>query len=80
MREMNVDGLTFEDAYERLEGAIASLQDGKIPLDQALQRYQEGMQLTQYCNELLQKAELSVQQLQVDDTGESLIVAPLDLE
>jgi exodeoxyribonuclease VII small subunit len=70
--------LTFEEAFAQLESAIAALQDGQMPLESALQLYQDGMKLAQYCNELLQKAELSVQQLSVDSAG-ALSMQPLDL-
>ncbi len=73
-----MEALPFEEAFERLETAIAALQDGKIPLDEALQHYQEGMKLAQYCNELLQRAELTVQQLSGDGAG-TLSVQPLDV-
>jgi exodeoxyribonuclease VII small subunit len=74
-----MDTLSFEEAFERLEASITALQDGKMPLDRALQYYQDGMQLAQYCNGLLQKAELSVQQLSVDTGNDTLSVLPLDL-
>ncbi len=74
-----MDTLSFEEAFERLEASITALQDGKMPLDQALKYYQEGMQLAQHCNGLLQKAELSVQQLSVDDGHDTLSVLPLNL-
>ena len=74
-----MDTLSFEEAFERLEACITSLQDGKMPLEQALHYYQEGMQLAQLCNDLLQKAELSVQQLSSNEGGDTLSVSPLDL-
>lgn len=74
-----METLSFEEAFERLEAAIAALQEGKMPLDQALQRYQDGMQLAQYCNELLQQAELSVQQLSIDESTDTPTLSPLDL-
>jgi exodeoxyribonuclease VII small subunit len=64
-----METLSFEEAFERLEATIAALQGGKLPLDRALQEYQEGMKLAQYCNELLQQAELTIQQLSVDGAG-----------
>ncbi|MBV9231626.1 MAG: exodeoxyribonuclease VII small subunit [Chloroflexi bacterium] len=73
-----MESLSFEEAFGQLEAAVAALQDGQMPLDRALQYYQEGMKLAQYCNELLQKAELTVQQLNVDSAG-NLSVEPLDL-
>jgi exodeoxyribonuclease VII small subunit len=70
--------LSFEEAFERLEAAIAALQDGKMPLDQALQQYQEGVKLVQYCNELLQQAELTIQQLVIDNDG-NMSTVPFDV-
>jgi len=73
-----MEQLTFEEAFAQLEAAIAALQDGQMPLESALERYQDGMKLAHYCNELLQKAELTVQQLSVDDNG-TLSMQPLEL-
>jgi exodeoxyribonuclease VII small subunit len=73
-----VKELSFEEAFAQLEADVAALQDGKLPLERALQYYQEGMKLAQYCNGLLQKAELSVQQLRVDSNG-TLSLQPFDL-
>jgi exodeoxyribonuclease VII small subunit len=64
-----MEQLSFEEAFAQLEATVAALQDGQLPLEQALQRYQDGMKLAQHCNELLQKAELTVQQLNNDSTG-----------
>ena len=69
---------SFEEAFAQLEAAVAALQDGKLPLERALQYYQEGMKLAQYCNELLQKAELSVQQLRIDSNG-TFSLQPFDV-
>ncbi|GER86760.1 hypothetical protein KDW_09220 [Dictyobacter vulcani] len=74
-----MDSLSFEEAFEQLEAAITALQEGKIPLDQALKQYQDGMHLAQYCNGLLQQAELSVQKLSVEESTDTLSLSPLDL-
>lgn len=73
-----MESLSFEEAFEQLESAVSALQDGQMPLEEAMRHYEEGMKLAQYCNELLQKAELRVQQLSVDDSG-ILIVRPFEL-
>lgn len=67
-----MDILSFEQAFEQLEAAVEALQDGQMPLERALNYYEEGMKLAQHCNELLEKAELRVQQLHV--TGEGMPV------
>ncbi len=61
--------LTFEEAFAQLETAVAALQDGQMPLERALHYYEEGMKLAQHCNDLLEKAELRVQQLRVTGDG-----------
>ncbi len=73
-----MEDLSFEEAYARLENAVAALQDGQMPLEQALRHYEEGMRLAQHCNGLLQKAELRVQQLSVASDG-LVVVQPLEL-
>lgn len=70
--------LSYEEAFEKLEQAIDALQDGRLDLDRALKYYEEGMKLARYCQDLLQKAELRVQQLRVTDDGK-LESEPLDL-
>jgi exodeoxyribonuclease VII small subunit len=61
--------LTFEEAFAQLETAVEALQDGQMPLERALHYYEEGMKLAQHCNDLLEKAELRVQQLRVTGDG-----------
>ena len=70
--------ISFEEAFAQLEAAVAALQDGQMPLERALHYYEEGMKLAQHCNELLQKAELRVRQLGVDEEG-MLVMQPLEL-
>ena len=64
-----MEALTFEEAFEQLEAAVEALQDGQMPLERALHFYEEGMKLAQHCNDLLEKAELRVQQLRVTNEG-----------
>lgn len=73
-----VAGLSYEEAFEKLEQTVLALQDGQLPLERALEYYEEGMKLARHCHDLLQKAELRVEQLRVTDEGE-LEVEPLDL-
>ena len=64
-----MEALSFEQAFEQLEAAVEALQDGQMPLERALNYYEEGMKLAQHCNELLEKAELRVQQLHISSEG-----------
>jgi exodeoxyribonuclease VII small subunit len=64
---------SFEEAFSELEAAVAALQDGQMPLERALHYYEEGMKLAQHCNDLLEKAELRVEQLRVTDAGTPIV-------
>lgn len=45
----SLEGLSIEEAFGQLNRIIGSL-DEEIPLEEAFQLYQEGVQLLQYCN------------------------------
>ena len=57
-------GGSFEKAFRRLEETVAKLEEGGLPLEQALALYEEGMRLAQSCQELLDQAELRITRLQ----------------
>ncbi|MDM8532200.1 exodeoxyribonuclease VII small subunit [Anaerolineales bacterium HSG25] len=60
---MDLQHLTFEQAYQELLITVQTLEQDNLPLDEMITLYQKGMQLTQYCNQKLDQAELSVKQL-----------------
>ena len=57
---------SFEENYKRLEEVIARLDSGKLPLDESVALYEEGMRLAQYCEQQLDNAEIKVTQLLTD--------------
>lgn len=61
-----IKNLSYEQALAELEGIIASLESGKLQLDETMQLYERGQALTRHCVELLDKAELRVKQLSGD--------------
>jgi exodeoxyribonuclease VII small subunit len=60
---------TFEKALQQLEQIVADLEAGDIPLDKALQKFEEGMALSKYCAERLDETEKKVSLLLADDQG-----------
>jgi len=69
--------LTFEQALQQLQKLVDELESGDGSLEESLARYEQGMKLAAYCNELLDKAELRVQELL--PTGEETpFSGPLD--
>ena len=58
-----VADLTYELAFDELETIVASLEDGERPLEESIDLYARGQALVKHCSELLENAELKVQQL-----------------
>jgi exodeoxyribonuclease VII small subunit len=61
--QTNPEELSYEQAFEELQTVIGSLESGEKPLEEALALFERGQALYQRCTELLDKAELKVQQL-----------------
>jgi exodeoxyribonuclease VII small subunit len=68
----DINELSFETAYAELETIIARLESGELPLEESLDLYERGRKLSEYCQGLLDKAELRVSQLSADGRVESL--------
>jgi exodeoxyribonuclease VII small subunit len=60
------DSESFEAVYERLEQAVARLEDGGLGLEESIALYETGMRLARRCKELLDAAELRISQLDAD--------------
>jgi exodeoxyribonuclease VII small subunit len=60
---------TFEQSLARLEKIVEMLEEGEVPLDQSIQLFEEGIELSKECMETLSKAELRIQKLVKDVNG-----------
>ena len=47
----------FEESLKRLEEIVAQMEQGEIPLEQALKLFEEGVKLTGSCRQELDQAE-----------------------
>lgn len=61
--------LTFEEAIENLEKIVGELETGKLSLDESVKKFEEGMKLSKYCNEILNNAEKEITILLEKDDG-----------
>lgn len=61
-----MDDLTFEDALRELEETVTKLEAGELTLDASLELYERGQKLSAHCAQLLEKANLRVEQLSAD--------------
>ena len=50
----------FENAMQKLEEITKELEVGELPLEKALQRFEEGVKLSKFCSEKLEETEKRV--------------------
>jgi exodeoxyribonuclease VII small subunit len=55
---------SFEAALTELEKLVASMESGKLTLDQSLAAHRRGLELAQYCQSVLSQAQQQVKVLE----------------
>ena len=63
---------TFEQALKNLEEAVARLEKGQMPLDEALDCFETGVQSAKLCRQRLQAVERRIEILTKGSDGELL--------
>lgn len=62
--------LSFEHSLKSLEDIVQTLENGETPLDETLQKFEEGMKLVQFCHGKLNEAEKKLKLLVKDKNGD----------
>lgn len=73
------DKLAYEQAYSELEEIVGRLEEGDLPLEEALGLFERGQALAARCADLLENAELKLRQL-VPDEAEGYVETEFDME
>ena len=60
---------SFEESLRRLEKIVNTLEQGDVPLEEALKMYEEGITLSRSCSDKLTQAELRLKRLGKDMEG-----------
>jgi exodeoxyribonuclease VII small subunit len=71
--------LKFEQALARLEKIVSEMESAELPLDEALQRYEEGVRLAAFCSSKLEEAQKKIEILAKKADG-SKSLQPFDPE
>jgi exodeoxyribonuclease VII small subunit len=51
---------TFEQSMKQLERIVQELEDGDLPLEKAIKKFEEGIKLTKFCSEKLDETEKKI--------------------
>lgn len=54
---------TFEESLVKLEEIVKNLEGGQVPLDDAISKFTEAMELSKLCNERLKNAEENINKI-----------------
>ena len=66
---MSEEKLSFEQSLARLDAITRQMEQGNVPLEQALALFQEGTALVRSCNEQLDRVQLEVVKLMKTPDG-----------
>ncbi len=64
-----MEELSFEESLEKLEEIVNKLENGDVPLDDAIEEFKKAMDLVKICNDKLSDAEESIAKI-VKNNGE----------
>ncbi len=80
MNENLLDNLTFEQSLLELERVVRELEDGRLGLDEALARYEQGVGLIKRCHGKLRQAEQRILLLTGTDENGTPLLQPFKHE
>lgn len=69
---------TFEEAMEQLEGIVQRLEEGDVPLEEALTIYKKGMELSKLCHDKLKTVEEQLTSVITENGEEEFIIKEED--
>jgi exodeoxyribonuclease VII small subunit len=65
--------LNFEKAMDRLETIVEQMESGKLPLEDLIVRYEEGMNLVKICQDRLTQAEQKIEIIARNSAGKPVV-------
>lgn len=80
MSEQMSSQVSFEEALRNLEKVVRALELGEVPLEQALELFQEGIGLVKVCSNKLEEAEKRIQLLLEGSNGQPKLQPAVSLE
>lgn len=69
---MKENGKKFEQAIAELEEVVGKLEKGELTLDESIDYFQKGVELSKYCSKRLDEAERKITLLIEKENGEVL--------
>ena len=58
--DKEIDNLSYEEAFEKLQKIIQLLEEGNVSLDNSIKYYEQGILLKNFCEKKLKDAEMKI--------------------
>jgi exodeoxyribonuclease VII small subunit len=65
--------LSLEAALERLDAIVREMEAGELPLETLIAKYEEGIALSKFCREKLERAEERIRIISRDSAGNPVL-------
>jgi len=69
-QKTDIEKLTFEQSINQLKTIVQKIEQGEIPLDDSLDKYEQGMLLIKHCRDILKKAEKRIETISKEQNPE----------
>jgi exodeoxyribonuclease VII small subunit len=69
--------VSFEKAMQQLEQIVQEMESGKLSLENALKKFEEGIKLSRFCSQLLEETEKRITLL-IENANGSIAETPFD--
>ena len=66
---LNMEEISFEENMEKLEKIVADLEKGDLDLDESVKKFEQGINISKKCDEILKNAEKKITILLNDDNN-----------
>ena len=67
MDRINIEDLTLEEGFEKIDELIETMADGDISLEEAFDKYKLGMEILKVCSDKIDKVEKQIEILNAED-------------
>ncbi len=71
MKKETDNGPDFEEALAELEALVEKMESGELKLDDSLKHFRRGVELTRLCQQVLDQAQQTVEELMVPENEAS---------
>ena len=68
-----IEKLSYEEALDELKQIVAKLNEGKVTLDESLQLYKRGNELSAYCDKKLKEVTQKISEVNKATGGEDTL-------